>query len=188
MQEHVASRETFPDKTGSGEIKFDMGIGLEGKNSNLNADLRPLGSKPDEQKPSNESLPQTNAAGKRVQIFNDDVDAKPKKKKVRPLTAAEKALKEKTDEVNATTRWLADSAFTTYFGKPAFHPYGKGNVNPTNLSQKLLTHNINGATGKVKAQFQQVYDSAMIKGLTTSKGLRVPTIPKTKLKSDKPQP
>jgi hypothetical protein len=34
-------------------------------------------------------------------------------------------------ELNSTTRWLPDSAFTTYFGKPAFHLYGKGNVNPT---------------------------------------------------------
>jgi hypothetical protein len=27
-------------------------------------------------------------------------------------------------------RLLADSAFTTYFGKPAFHTYGNGNRNP----------------------------------------------------------
>ena len=33
-------------------------------------------------------------------------------------------------ELNSTTRWLPDSAFTTYFGKPAFHLYGKGNTNP----------------------------------------------------------
>jgi len=54
-----------------------------------------------------------------------------KKTKTRPLTAQEKALHKKEAEVNATTRWLADSAFTTYFGKPAFHPYGRGNVAPT---------------------------------------------------------
>jgi len=29
-----------------------------------------------------------------------------------------------------TTRWLPNSAFTTYFGKPAFENYGRGNVNP----------------------------------------------------------
>ena len=72
----------------------------------------------------------------------------PKRKKERPLTAEEKALKQKTAEINATTRWLADSAFTTYFGKPAFHAYGKGNVNPANSQSKFLTHNINGVTGK----------------------------------------
>ena len=66
---------------------------------------------------------------KRVHIMQDD-DDQPKKKRDRPLTAKEKALKKKTDEINATTRWLADSAFTTYFGKPAFHAYGKGNVKP----------------------------------------------------------
>ena len=64
------------------------------------------------------------------------------------MTADEKALKVKIAEINATTRWLADSSFTTYFGKPAFHAYGKGNTKPTNSHQKFLTHNINGVTGK----------------------------------------
>lgn len=92
--------------------------------------------------------------GRRVQIYHEDVEDKPKKKRERPMTADEKALKLKTAEINATTRWLADSSFTTYFGKPAFHAYGKGNINPTNNHQKYLTHNINGVTGKQKAQFQ----------------------------------
>lgn len=64
-----------------------------------------------------------------VMIMHED-DSLPKKKKERPLTAEEKALKKKVSEINSTTRWLPDSAFTTYFGKPAFHAYGKGNVNP----------------------------------------------------------
>jgi hypothetical protein len=34
---------------------------------------------------------------------------------MRPLTAEEKALKNKMAEINATTRWMADSSFTTYF-------------------------------------------------------------------------
>ena len=29
-----------------------------------------------------------------------------------------------------TTRWLPNSSFTTYFGKPAFENYGYGNINP----------------------------------------------------------
>lgn len=33
--------------------------------------------------------------------------------------------------MKSTSRWLPDSAFTTYFGKPAFHPYGNANINPT---------------------------------------------------------
>ena len=122
-----------------------------------------------------------NHKGRRVQIYNEDLD-KPKKKKVRPLTAEEKALKVKVAQLNATTRWLADSAFTTYYGKPAFHAYGKGNTNPTNQNSKFLTHNINGVTGKQKATFKQVYDSALIKGLEKSNGVRVPQIPKTKEK------
>ena len=80
-------------------------------------------------------------------------------------------------EFNATTRWLPDSSFATYLGKPAFHAYGKGNVNPTSVSQKMLTHNINGITGKQKSKFQQVYDSAYIAGVQKTKGVRFPHFP-----------
>lgn len=86
--------------------------------------------------------------------------------------------------MDATTRWLADSSFMTYYGKPAFHAYGKGNVNPVNPAQKLLTHNINAATGKQTSEFQQVYDSAYKGGLTKNQGVRVPILPKQKEKFD----
>ena len=59
-------------------------------------------------------------------------------------------MRKKEAEINNTTRWLPDSAFTTYFGKPAFHAYGKGNTNPTNLNQKYLSHNINPVSGSYK--------------------------------------
>lgn len=77
-------------------------------------------------------------------------------KKARPLTAEEKALKKRQSEINATTRWLADSSFTTYFGKPPFHAYGKGNVKPTNPNSKMLTHNINAATGSYQTRNGQI--------------------------------
>jgi len=70
---------------------------------------------------------------KHVVIHTDnDVQDGKKEKKKRPLTAKEKALHQKQSEFNSTTRWLADSAFTTYYGKPAFHAYGKGNTKPVN--------------------------------------------------------
>jgi len=114
---------------------------------------------------------------RRVMIYTEEDNKAKAKKKQRPLTAQEKALKKKTSDFNATTRWLADSSFTTYFGKPAFHAYGKGNVKPANPAYKMLTHNINGCTGKQSTQFQQVYDSAYLAGLDKTKGVRVPQIP-----------
>ena len=60
-------------------------------------------------------------------------------------------MKNRLDHFNQTTRWLADSAFTTYFGKPAFHCYGKGNTNPAvggNVyGHYMLTHNVNPESG-----------------------------------------
>ena len=54
-----------------------------------------------------------------------------KAKKLTEEQVKSKNMKKRLDHLNATTRWLPDSAFTTYFGKPAFHLYGKGNTNPT---------------------------------------------------------
>ena len=39
-----------------------------------------------------------------------------------------KRRKERIKKMEATTRWLPNSAFTTYFGKPAWGPYGYKNV------------------------------------------------------------
>ena len=97
--------------------------------------------------------------------------------------AAAEMKKRKSDFLN-TTRWLPDSSFTTYFGKPAFHPYGKGNVAPTvggvNYGHNLLTHNINAECGDNPPLYQQVYNSALKAGVVKTKGMRVPTIPITK--------
>ena len=93
-------------------------------------------------------------------------------------------MKKRKSDFNNTTRWLPDSAFTTYFGKPAFHAYGKGNVNPTvggvNYGQNMLSHNINAESGENPPLYQQVYNSALTAGLKKTKGLRVPQIPFTK--------
>lgn len=97
--------------------------------------------------------------------------------------AAAEMKKRKSEFLN-TTRWLPDSSFTTYFGKPAFHAYGKGNVNPTmggvNYGHNLLTHNINAECGDNPPLYQQVYDSALKAGIVKTKGMRVPKIPITK--------
>ena len=79
-------------------------------------------------------------------------------------------MNKRVAQLNSTTRWLPDSAFTTYFGKPAFHLYGKGNINPAvggNIyGQYLLTHNVNPESGEHLPQYQQVYDNALKKGIT----------------------
>lgn len=86
-----------------------------------------------------------------------------------------------------TTRWLADSSFQTYFGKPAFHPYGRANVNPdvggVRYGHSMLTHNINAQSGENNPMYQQVYSTALEKGM--AKPLRVPAIPYTPKDKDR---
>jgi len=57
-----------------------------------------------------------------------DADGKTKE---RELTKEEKrSIREKMKKLKLDGRLLPNSAMTTYFGKPAFHAYGNGNVRP----------------------------------------------------------
>ena len=62
-------------------------------------------------------------------------------------------------------RLLPDSAMTTYFGKPAFHPYGNGNVKPTSggliYGGYLKSHNVNPHSGDNKPAEMQTFTKAL---------------------------
>jgi len=73
----------------------------------------------------------------------------------RELTKEEKRnIREKMKKLKLDGRLLPDSALTTYFGKPAFHAYGNGNVRPASgglvYGQYLKTHSINPHSGDNK--------------------------------------
>jgi hypothetical protein len=95
--------------------------------------------------------------------------------KKRAQSAKQKVKVDPTREnYKGPTRWLPDSAFTTYFGKPAFHAYGKGNTNPVvggNIyGHYMLTHNVNPESGSNLPQYQQVYSTALKQGLQKNNG------------------
>jgi len=73
-------------------------------------------------------------------------------------TKFEKDMHKRRSQVNNTTRWLADSSFQTFFGKPAFHPYGRANTNPAvggiSYGNNMLSHNINAERGENPPAFQ----------------------------------
>lgn len=75
----------------------------------------------------------------------------------RELTKEEKkSIREKMKKLKLEGRLLPDSAMTTYFGKPAFHAYGNGNVRPASggliYGQYMKTHNINPHSGDNKPE------------------------------------
>jgi hypothetical protein len=86
--------------------------------------------------------------------------------------------KHRIDELHKWARWLPDSAYQSYFGKPAFHAYGKNNTKPTAggvvYGQYMLSHNVNPEHGQNNPKYQQVYKSAMNYGFR--KGDRVPVL------------
>jgi len=71
-------------------------------------------------------------------------------------------------------RLLPDSSMTTYFGKPAFHTYGNGNVRPASgglvYVEYLKNHNINPHSGDKKPEHAQVYGRAMVNPKVVVKG------------------
>jgi hypothetical protein len=71
------------------------------------------------------------------------------------------------------TRDLPNSAFTTYYGKPAFEAYGRGGSN-TNL----LSHNVMPHKGDNHPKSVQSYYSALIKGKKTASSVNVTHVPR----------
>lgn len=76
--------------------------------------------------------------------------------------------KERIKKFGEQTKWLPNSAFTTYYGKPAFENYGRGNVRPASggviYGNYLKTHNVNPHRGAKNPQFKQTYNNALMYG------------------------
>ena len=92
-------------------------------------------------------------------------------KKKRAQSAKQlKNIEHKIHEMKHVSRWLPDSAITTYFGKPAFHPYGNGNTKPTMggtvYGNYMKTHNINPHSGGNHPEFKQVFGTAITAAAT----------------------
>jgi hypothetical protein len=107
------------------------------------------------------------------------------KSQTRPQTTKEKPkVKTQVQRLKKfynTTKWLPNSAFTTYFGKPAFENYGYGNTKPVYgglfYGNNMLSYNINPIDGENKPEEKQVYSSAMLKTIQRNK-TRKPELPR----------
>lgn len=84
---------------------------------------------------------------------------------------------------------MADSALTTYFGKPSFHNYGNNNTHPAQggliYGDYLKTHNINPHSGDNNPIGVQVYKRAMrgiqeVVSPSSARGKAAPIVMKSK--------
>jgi len=89
-----------------------------------------------------------------------------------------KRREERIQRLNETTRWLPNTAFKTYFGKPPFENYGRGNLNPTYggpiYGDYMKTHNINPHAGDNKPEYKQIFDRAEMAATTYPDNLPEP--------------
>ena len=80
-----------------------------------------------------------------------------------------------------TTRWIPNSSFMTYFGKPPFENYGRGNTKPIDgglvYGTYLYSHSVHPHRGANSPSHVQTYPVALMKA--KSMGRLVPTQPKT---------
>lgn len=93
----------------------------------------------------------------------------PKKaKKLDPKADREKLGRriDRIKHMKETTRWMPNSSFQTYFGKPAFEVYGRVNTNPpsggTIYGQYMFTHNVNPHRAPNNPKHAQVYKPAEV--------------------------
>ena len=73
---------------------------------------------------------------------------------------------ERIKKFNEQTRWLPNTGFQTYYGKPAFENYGFRNTNPSwgglMYGSYLKSFNINPQRGENHPKFDQVYISSQL--------------------------
>lgn len=95
------------------------------------------------------------------------------------LSKEERKELERLEKEITMSRWNPDTHLLSVHGKPIFHPYGKGNTNPTVggivYGQYMLTHNIHPHSGDNKPLYQQVYESAHNQAFENGKRTLVPT-------------
>jgi len=76
--------------------------------------------------------------------------------------------KRRVKKFEEQTKWLPNSAFTTYYGKPAFENYGRGNLRPATggiiYGNYLKTHNVNPHRGAKTPQYKQTFNNALMYG------------------------
>lgn len=95
---------------------------------------------------------------------------KPQKKAKQTKKTEEKKRKRRQSarikKFTEQTRWLSNTGFQKYFGKPAFENYGRGNTNPVwggpMYGNYLKTHNINPQRGLNHPKYEQVFISTQL--------------------------
>lgn len=97
--------------------------------------------------------------------------------------AEREAVLQRTEEIRSRGRLMPDSSLTTYFGKPAWHTYGRGNLNPAQgglvYGDYLKSHNINPHSGANMPPTVQGFERTM-RGKQTFK--KPPPVPGQKKK------
>ena len=89
--------------------------------------------------------------------------------KIRAQSTDSEQARRRLDRVkkfNEQTRWLPNSAFQTYYGRPAFENYGYKNTNPgwggLLYGSYMKSFNVNPQRGENNPPFEQVYVSTQI--------------------------
>ncbi|KAL4438892.1 hypothetical protein ABPG74_016612 [Tetrahymena malaccensis] len=87
---------------------------------------------------------------------------------IAPAPADENRLKQREKRIQKfaeNSRQLPNSAFTTYYGKPAFENYGNANVKDKNQpfisGNYLKSHNVNPHRGETQPEYEQTFQNAI---------------------------
>jgi hypothetical protein len=205
--EHERTPKQIPDTSATQEIKAIASAKPQGAKTSQQSsakDLKKHSSRPSEPKPPSKlSSQKDQSANQRPKSAAPRRSTKEGANLQKQKSSEQLAQTQDKDEIERkkrqderikkmmqTTRWLPDSAFTTYFGKPAFGPYGYGNTKPTYgglmYGNYLATHNIAPHEDGNKPDYAQVYSTAEL--YSTKRAPRAPEPPRKCKEEDRLSP
>ncbi|KRX08661.1 hypothetical protein PPERSA_07473 [Pseudocohnilembus persalinus] len=167
-QNHVNTHKFIPHNQQSPGIYYvnqeDQNVEQDNQQSEQNlSDMPDDAAEQNEQDAYKRPIPTTDLNKVKSKLLSYKKQAK----KLDPVYEKERLerRKERISQMGKTTRWLPNTAFTTYYGKPAFENYGMGNVKPTVgglvYGQYMLSHNVNPHRGNKEPQFIQSHNNAI---------------------------
>lgn len=178
----AALREDGKDEESIFQIPTDLNKHPQPARSSRPMSVQPSKREANRQTPTlkkpklNPSMPTTGGGDRKSPSVADSTaklqpSDRPQPASVSPKRQSESVQRRRQDErikkLKETTRWLPDSSFTTYFGKPAFCNYGRGNTNPTYgglmYGSYMNSHNMGPHEGDNNPKYQQVYETAELK-------------------------
>jgi hypothetical protein len=144
------------------------GADVQHKNASIKQELLKLKTTTHaiQKEPDTKELGNKNVVNNHAKMVSNKVEDKLKRNQSHPGKEKERRRLDRIRKFEEQTRWLPNSGFQTYYGRPAFENYGYRNTNPSwgglLYGSYMKSFNINPQRGENHPPFEQVYISSQL--------------------------